>query len=64
MIVAFAAVAALIFAFQVVSQIVIFQVTFGFANETFYWRMLSSALIAVIVAAAFAQTQKPNTASE
>lgn len=64
MIVAFAAVAALLFAFQVVSQIVIFQITFGFANETLFWRMLSSVLIAGIVAVVFAQTQKPSTVKD
>ena len=55
----FFAVAGLVFAAQVLFGAVILQITFGFANETVVWQIVSSVLVAGIVSAIFAQISRP-----
>ena len=60
----FITVTLLVFAIEVISDIVIFQITFGFAHETLVWQMVSATLVAVLVSTIAAQMKRPLATSE
>jgi hypothetical protein len=55
--------ALVVFVMQVLLDITIFQVTFGFAHESLVWQMISAALVALIVSAVATQARDTKPAA-
>jgi hypothetical protein len=60
----FFATAIVIFAAQAILDITIFQITFGFAYETYAWQTLSAAVVACVVSVVFTQFRKNRPAAD
>ena len=59
----FAAVSLFVLAIQLITHIVILQITFGFAHETLFWQAASAAMVGFVGMAIVAHFRKPAAAT-